>query len=151
MNCKQLQNSHADCVECSRNSNLVAKDKKQKRSYRIENTLRKEVCKVALDGCYIDDSESKRCDFLFVVCANQDCYFVELKGKHLLEAVQQIEATITHFPAQLDGRIFARIVVSKVSHPQALETDARVTKLRKRLKQLGGNLIYTSGSHTDMI
>lgn len=39
----------------------------------------------------------KRCDWCFVYCPNEEFLFVELKGEHILTAVEQIRESIVHF------------------------------------------------------
>jgi hypothetical protein len=42
------------------------------------------------------------------------------------------------------GKVFARVVLSKVVNPKSIEVDSRVIALRKLMKKLGGNFDYGS-------
>ncbi|MGH1392951.1 MAG: hypothetical protein ACRAVC_02805, partial [Trichormus sp.] len=74
-------------------------------------------------------------------------YFIELKGKDLIGAVEQLTQTIEYFKTQVSGKLFARVVLSKVSVPRTIEVDARVKKLKDIVKKQGGNFEYTSGQY----
>jgi hypothetical protein len=50
------------------------------------------VEKLRIDGCRIKDSSQRRCDYL--VIANNKFHFVELKGKNIKHAIEQIEAML---------------------------------------------------------
>lgn len=79
----------------------------------------------AEERAFIQSVEKQKCDHLFVVCDSGDSYFVELKGRHLLEGVTQISSTLDFFAQQIGenrGNIFARIVVTQVSVPKAIQT-----------------------------
>ena len=81
---------------------------------------------------------------MIIICNTEDVYFIELKGKDLIRAVEQLFQTIEDFRSEITGKIFARAVVSKVSMPKSIEVDARVIKLRKILRKYGGNFDYSS-------
>lgn len=152
MNCDQLRSQNEHCTTCDKRPNTVARE--NKREYRIENSSRRQICQIKIDGCYVKDKQNKKCDHLFVVCDSGDSYFVELKGRHLLEGVTQISSTLDFFAQQIGenrGNIFARIVVTQVSVPKAIQTDATVLKLRKPLKAWGGDLVYRSGIYTELL
>ena len=145
--CEDLQKH--ECANCT-TSQTTPNAKEKGREYRFQNKSRKQVCQIKIDGCYIT-SQEKKCDFLYIVGECEDWYFIELKGSHLLKAVEQITQTLDYFNSYVMGRVFARIVVTKVSHPKSIENDARIRNLRKRLKELGGDLIYTSRLYEEVI
>lgn len=152
MTCNQLHSQNEDCTTCDQRPTIVATENRRK--YRIENSSRRQICQIRIDGCYVRDEQNKKCDHLFVVCDSGDSYFVELKGSHLLKGVTQIASTLDFFAQQIEenrGNIFARIVVTQVNVPKAIQTDATVLKLRKRLKRWGGNLEYKSGIYTELL
>jgi hypothetical protein len=52
------------------------------------------VAKIKIDGCVIKDNNVRKCDYL-VLCSNEKmAIFVELKGNHVADAIEQIEATL---------------------------------------------------------
>lgn len=57
--------------------------------------------KLKIDGCIIDDVNIKKCDFGFVRISNNDFYFVELKGKDIEKAYNQLVSTINYFQTHL--------------------------------------------------
>lgn len=68
---------------------LVVKERKSKCIF--SNPNRHLLTKVIVDGCQITDGV--KCDYLILDhCRNE--YFVELKGKDLPHAIEQLEATI---------------------------------------------------------
>jgi hypothetical protein len=151
MDCQPFQRN-PDCTQCNQNAVQTAKEKGCE--YRLENRSGGQVCQVKLDGCYLQDPTQRKCDFLFIACQSGDAYFVELKGKHIVEAVKQIAATIDQMADHIrdsKGRVFARIVATKINAPKLVEAAPQVKNLRRRLKQLGGNLEYKSTTCMDII
>ncbi|NMF57511.1 hypothetical protein [Pseudanabaena yagii] len=76
-----------------------------------------------------------------------DLYFIELKGRDLISAVEQLTQTIKYFQTErykITGKVFARAVVSRVVNPKSIEVDSRVIALRKLMKKLGGDFAYGS-------
>lgn len=148
-NCQHFQENYRDCTKCSN----VAEENKRK--YILQNPSRKKVCKVRIDDCVITSQSQRKCDYLMIVCedkvSNQaesvDLYFIELKGRDLMSAVEQLTETIKYFQAKkykFSGKIFARAVLSKVPMPKSIELAPEVKALRKLLKKFGGNFDYGS-------
>ena len=133
MNCETVKNH--ECASCNQKGIITAKEKKC--TYRLINKSDKRFCKVKIDGCYI--KEGKKCDYLIIDCERNDFYFIELKGSHLLTAIEQISQTISYFANDLDGTVYARVVLTRVSVPN-IANNPKILKLEKRLKKLGGNL-----------
>lgn len=68
---------------------LVVKERKCKCIF--SNPNQHLLTKIKVDGCQI--TEGIKCDYLILDHCNNE-YFVELKGKDLAHAVEQLEATI---------------------------------------------------------
>ena len=145
--CQHFEENYRDCTNCSH----VAEENKRK--YILQNPSRKKVCKVRIDDCVITSQSQRKCDYLMIVCeteaSNQpesvDLYFVELKGRDLMSAVEQLTETIKYFQAReykFSGKIFARAVLSKVPMPKNIESAPEVRSLRKLLKKFGGDFLY---------
>ncbi|BES59778.1 hypothetical protein DCPSUM001_00220 [Dysgonomonas capnocytophagoides] len=66
----------------------------------FENTARKEIKKIIVDGCQITDNTPK-CDNLLIDTTTDIEYFVELKGHDIPHALRQIEATMTRLSKSL--------------------------------------------------
>ena len=65
------------------------------------------VWRVQVDGCWLDSSAGKKVDYLFwgqSSTKRRVILLVELKGKHLGDALQQIERTLEHLCKRADGR-----------------------------------------------
>lgn len=63
--------------------------------YKVINKSSKEFYIYKVDGDLISpNTSSKRCDFLLICNADNKAYFVELKGKDINKAFEQIEATL---------------------------------------------------------
>lgn len=113
-------------------------------SIQFQNITQKTVSLYRVDGCLIE--EGRKCDFMMLVDEMAICHLIELKGSNIETAVEQIEATMTHFSKQLKEFqvIKAWIIASRVRTP-ALRS-MKIQKLKKRLKQHKGDLyIKTSG------
>lgn len=154
--CQYFQENYPDCTSCSKDKKILVQENKRK--YILENLSSKQICKIRIDGCVIDAQTQRKCDYLIIVCKPENesndqidtvnqIYFIELKGKDLIGAVEQLTQTIEYFKTQVSGKLFARVVLSKVSVPRTIEVDARVKKLKDIVKKQGGNFEYTSGQY----
>jgi len=151
--CQDFQENYRDCTNCSEGRLIVAEENKRK--YLLQNSARKKICKVKIDNCVITSQSQRKCDYIVIVCETKeakhhesvDLYFIELKGRDLISAVEQLTQTITYFQAEkykFTGKVFARVVLSKVADPRSIEVDSRVINLRKLLKKFGGDFAYGS-------
>jgi hypothetical protein len=126
-----------ECLEFSDKRTIIAAEE-QKKKFIGYNKERKLFSKFRVDNCLI--KKGRKCDFLILDCEEQKAYFIELKGKDLLSAVEQIDHSIDRLISYLaDHRINARIVLSKVSSPDLRST--KYIKLERRIKKLKGNLL----------
>jgi uncharacterized protein YjbI with pentapeptide repeats len=64
---------------------------------RFEIDSNEDFTKIRIDDCLIPSQEVQKCDFGFVRHSNNEFYFVELKGKDVKKALNQIANTITIF------------------------------------------------------
>jgi len=130
--------------------------KEHGRSYYLLNPSEYRVLCYRIDGEVIIDG--KRCDYGIVTdfsnCSNttdtktkpdnltkKQCrfYLVELKGKDLSHAAEQLNDTITKLEHSISACVIeARIILSRVSHPDLPVTS--VMQLERRLARLGGRL-----------
>ncbi len=100
----------AECV--SRQSS--AKEKQS--SLVIHLAKDDQIWRVKVDGCWLKDEAAARCDYLFYGQSHtgwQMTLLVELKGKHLGKALQQIEATILRLRNAYQGDLRACIILSR--------------------------------------
>lgn len=146
VSCEEIKKNYPHCTSCSNGSKIVVKENKRK--YVLQNPSGKEICTVRIDGCVISSQKQAKCDFMIIVCNTRDVYFIELKGRDIFHGVEQLNQTIDYFKNEIHGKVFVRIVVSKVVHPKAtIETDARVKRLKDKFKKFGGNFEYISRVH----
>ena len=130
--------------------------KEHGRSYYLLNPCEYRVRCYRIDGGVITDG--MRCDYGILTdfsnCSNaasteiklgnftkKQCrfYLVELKGKDLSHAAEQLNDTITKLEHSIAACVIeARIILSRVSHPDLPVTS--VIQLERRLARLGGRL-----------
>lgn len=64
---------------------------------RFEIDSNEDFTRIRIDNCLIPSQEVEKCDFGFIRQSNGEFYFVELKGKDVKKALNQIINTITIF------------------------------------------------------
>ncbi len=136
----------------------ITKVEENSRSYCLHNPSEYRLRRYRIDGGVI--TEGMRCDYGIVTdfsgcnntaktdtenrlggVAKKQCrfYLVELKGKDLGHAAEQLYSTLTTLEQCVTACVFeARIVLSRVSHPNLPVTS--VIQLERRLARLGGRL-----------
>lgn len=85
--------AHQDC--CSK-SNVASENGK-----RFEINSNESFTRIRIDDCLITSKQVQKCDFGFIRHSNDEFYFVELKGKDVNTAFNQIISTITIFEANI--------------------------------------------------
>lgn len=116
----------------------IIKAEEKKKQFIGKNKTHKLFSKFRVDNCLI--KEGRKCDFLILDCEEQKAYFIELKGKDLLSALEQIDYSIDVLFRYLGNyRVNARIVLSKVNVPNLRSTE--YIKLEKKIKWLKGNVL----------
>jgi hypothetical protein len=123
-NFNELIANHSAC--CS-NSNVASEN--GKRFVIISN---ESFTKIKIDDCLIASNERKKCDFGFLRHTNEDFYFVELKGKDIETAFEQIISTSTFFEQNLikipnTKKFF--FIISSSGIPKA---QVRINNLKQR-------------------
>ncbi|WP_199247514.1 hypothetical protein [[Phormidium] sp. ETS-05] len=151
--CQEFEDNYPECTVCQTGKLIVAEE--HKRKYILNNKAQNQICKIRIDGGVIDSQTQSKCDYMMVVCqsdkgskntdSGEIVYLIELKGKDLIKAVEQLTQTMTYFDYENNSQVFARAVVSKVTEPKSsIDIDSRVVKLRKMLKKYGGDFAYGS-------
>ncbi len=100
MTCRSLRADKSVCLKAP----------KRPSELRLQNPLRKPITILDLDNCPAEESDcnfnqnkqlcplmnksGKRCDYIVIFDKNNEYLFVELKGKKILDACEQIEETI---------------------------------------------------------
>jgi hypothetical protein len=126
---------------------VVCKDVKSSTKYIYQNDSLDILSKYKVDGCLIDDEDSK-CDFLLLNCTKEISYFLELKGSDLIKAVEQIDRSINLLHKDFKGySVEARIVLTRVNTTDL--KSSKLIRLESRLKKLNGKLIKQTRQLTE--
>lgn len=145
MACKPYEN----CFEFAEQKSKIVTciDAKSSTKYIYENDSLDKLTKYRVDGCLINDDDSK-CDYLLLNCTKEVSFFVELKGSDLIKAVEQIDRSIDILHKDFkEYSVEARIVLTRVN-----TTDLKSTKLirlESKLKKLNGKLIKKTRQLTE--
>ncbi len=100
---------------CDKNQAIVvSRDRGEQREHRAKNPQGQfDLRQYKLDGGLFQQTTC--CDYLLVNDSRKKAYFIELKGKNIDDAVEQLEAGEEKCKAELEGYLFFyRIVCSKV-------------------------------------
>lgn len=121
-----------------RNRTIVAEENNRK--YVLENPDCIQIVKTHSDGdLYLRSDSRPRCDYILSSPDISTAILIELKGKHIDDAVRQIGAVLTDMIRSYNySSIFGRIVSSRVKVPDIKSNEYR--KLEKALRSHNGNL-----------
>ncbi len=90
-----------------------------KRTFRLicEESQRSTIVRIKLDKCLINNPNSKKCDWLFIIPDSKGIIFVECKGNDVLEAIRQIRIThnLMKPVVRLSSKRFAFVIPTKVA------------------------------------
>lgn len=102
---------------CSINQKLIVSEE-QKKKHVANNNDYNNVYHFKIDGDILPEGTSpQRCDFLLENETKHKAYLIELKGKNLNHAIEQIESTIKIFKGKFDSyEILPRIVYKSNTH-----------------------------------
>lgn len=85
------------------------------KTYVLENKQKEDILGFWVDGKLILSTEkTRKCDCAVVV-KQEDCYLIELKGKDIDEACEQLSCTMKYFKKYNMYKFLCRIVVSKIN------------------------------------
>ena len=111
-----------------------------RRKFRIDTEGVKDetFLRIKIDGCFIDDDNTEKCDFAFYRCTTEDFYFVELKGSDIQKAYNQIVTTLTtHLPSDEQSKRWGFIVSSRVP-----KGGLDVNKFKNEFAKKHGKLLF---------
>ena len=133
------QNKDTNCEHCRQiqtGSKVVCSEKKSR--YILKNPDNIAIVVFHIDGGVIRNEDNcQKCDYLYDINTHSTsaAIFIELKGKHITDALEQIENSVKllahKFPKSYC--LYGRIVCSRV--PKIY--DAKANQIRKSLKNLG--------------
>ncbi len=86
-NLRSILNSDAACFSTAGSATENGK------KFFFNNPANKKICRVHVDNCLIKDQSIKKCDYLFEIQEDSRYYLVELKGKSIDIAIEQITST----------------------------------------------------------
>lgn len=121
------------CIERHEGRELICRDRgtSRRRMVFVKNPSRIAE-KIRIDDCVI--TEGRRCDYLVRDWKDRH-HFVELKGKKVLDAFDQIEGTVAHILPK-DGtprpQAWGFIITSRVAPAEQTVIQVRKAKLKKR-------------------
>ncbi len=119
-----------------------------RRKFRVKNESGYRLMYYQIDGCIRVDG--KKCDKGLVIEEANTLFLVELKGKDLRTAAEQILATLELCANKLNNAlVHGRIVLSRVQRPDLRSTS--VMRLEKKLRTYGGRLVRSTKEHTENI
>ncbi len=101
--------------------------------HRLCNDSRVAVYQYHVDGGIIKGNDEKRCDYVVeaLTVPKPSAFFIELKGSDLMDALEQIDVTISRCRDELKGYdILPRVVLHKVSTHQIRGSEYRGYKRR---------------------
>jgi hypothetical protein len=122
-----------DAEDCCFSVGTVAKENKSKFTVRWERKGELSICRIKVDGCLITDPTQKKCDYVFLICPEQEFLFVELKGTEIKHGIQQLLATIEFFRSKSSTpipqeKILGYVVSSSV--PSSSNQEVREAQIR---------------------
>lgn len=108
-----------------------------------------------VDGTILTAADGKKCDYLLVNDDGKDAYFIELKGKKITDAVEQLEAAIETLKGSLDGyHLFRRIIANKPSTHDIKGSTVTLWKRKCRGEETyhgQKNVVIADTQHTDIM
>ena len=112
---KNPQNQYQNCKNCRQiNSNSVVVCSEKKSRYALQNPNHVSITIFHVDGGVVRDEECcRKCDYIYDISMplKSIAIFIELKGKHLVDALEQIENSVKLFmPTFKKTIILGRII-----------------------------------------
>lgn len=138
-----------NCIEY-RDCRKEAVCEERKKRYSLLNDGGYLISKFHMDGGVVrDEITAQKCDFLLVI-DDPNCptaVFVELKGKDIGHALEQLQSSIDRYGADLKRRVCARIVCNSVPR---MFNDPAIKGLKRELaKRYRGTLAIYEKNRTE--
>jgi len=94
MESKNKMYDFGNCAIITKNKKIICKQKKSKSIFIGINKNENEIIKIEdADKCL--NIKGKACDFLMINIESDNAYFIELKGKEIRYAIEQLQNTIS--------------------------------------------------------
>ena len=118
------------------------------RKFVISNARRLNISKVKIDGCVVSDNTTARCDYLFEIGEPfTSCLYVELKGKDVAHAFDQLCETMTLLKNRHNGVVKeCHVVASSIPRIRGGVQGLKIRMLKRHNATLNfhtqqGNLV----------
>lgn len=132
------------CTAKVNDSIIVVQDGNKPRRVYFKNPKKRKINKTKVDGCAIQ--KGKRCDFLLVDHKKTE-YYVELKGKKIEEACDQITESIKKLSSDIDAPKYSFVICTRSSL-----SVSDLQKIRgKFLRDYNSSLLVKSNEHTHVL
>ena len=113
--------------------------KENNRVFKVNNQRYKELVKYYIDKCLIENIQNqKACDY--GLKNDKNIYFIELKGKNIIQACKQINQTIDYFykyhKDDIQENVLMAIIISTKNSVPKLKSDPYYLKLSKKVNSI---------------
>ena len=113
--------------------------KENNRVFKVNNQGYKELVKYYIDKCLIENIQNqKACDY--GLKNDKNFYFIELKGKNIIQACKQINQTIDYFykyyKEDIQANVLMAIIISTKNSVPKLKSDPYYLKLSKKVNTI---------------
>ena len=113
--------------------------KENNRVFKVNNQRYKELVKYYIDKCLIENIQNqKACDY--GLKNDKNFYFIELKGKNIIQACKQINQTIDYFykyhKDDIQENVLMAIIISTKNSVPKLKSDPYYLKLSKKVNSI---------------
>lgn len=135
-----LDKAQSLCEE--RQKKIISRDTKSRCEHRAHNLERNLIRHYQIDGGVITDKTVQKCDFLLLNDDKKNAYLIELKGTHILKALQQLEETEKHLREALKAYTLNYRIVYK-ANTQAIRSSeyTKFCKAKKNRVKASTNLL----------
>ncbi len=136
---KRINDRCEFCRYESTDSNITRQEKR-KRYNLINNGCQQTVVVFHVDGgMIVNEKNTRKCDYIYYVCTpRRIAVFIELKGKDVKHALEQIDSTMQLYNRDFsDCKLYARIVCRSVPN---IQSDSDVIRLKRNIKRYGAQL-----------
>ena len=110
--CSELQQYFPEnCQHCFSRKSVASESRRKLRLLNSQN-----FCLLRVDDCWLTGNEHEKCDFIMFCCASKQAFLTEIKGKDILKACNQIEASYQRLPTEIkkEFTMIACIIASRV-------------------------------------
>ena len=137
-------NDSSQCIQSTDNrSKIVCRENRA--CYTLENTKQKIIVSYCVDGGIIKNDKDvedniSKCDYLYAEIEKNYAILIELKGKNVSHALEQLLNTLGILNKFLSyyEHVYARVVFSKGT--PNLQASSSYVKLYKKIKKMNGNI-----------